>query len=115
MDRHLARRLVDAFAGMSFDDGLTVTEATVVGLPATPVMLIHFRDEREPVRMLAAWWDFHGMAEMMDDPESLAGFAKAWPWRGSRLDRPAAILATVPRRDAATSPQTKWRRPLPTR
>ena len=78
MNTDEAQTLVDAFMGMHFDQWLRVNEATVVGLPNAPVLLIRFTDERHPGRELGAWWDFHGMVELIHDPEHLASFAKTY-------------------------------------
>ena len=62
-----------------FDEGLTVTEAQVVGLPRNPVLVVRFEDAvRQPGGPQAAWWDVGAVEEFMGDAAAVASFAKAF-------------------------------------
>ncbi len=69
------------FMNASFDPGLHVLEAGIVGMPEHPVLIVHFEDEaRRPGERLRAWWDVHEFMEGTEvrDAAWLAGMARAF-------------------------------------
>lgn len=76
MERQDADVLVEHLLGMSFDAGLRVISAEMVGLPARPLLLVMFEDEpSHRGQPLGAWWDFSGYGEYRDKPHEMAWLA----------------------------------------
>lgn len=78
MDEHTASAIAERLRTLDFDEGLSVTQAEVLGLPAWPVLVVRFVDARYPFGEQAAWWDFGACEEFLDDLDGVASFAKVF-------------------------------------
>lgn len=79
MNQAVADAVVAHLLALRFDEGLTVTNAQVVGVPEDPVLVVQFDDAlRQPAGPQAAWWDFDAVEEFIDDAAGVASFAKVF-------------------------------------